>query len=197
MPAPPVDHSGEKLHRKGPPDQGLRKRRPWLLVLLLSIMLAAIVLFGKPGTDGQLDANRVSPIRLQGQANELTGSSPRQNEHGLNLHPAGQSVTLAIDFGQGTTRTFADLPWRQGMTVADLMRGVHRSQPSFKFSQRGSGARAFLTTIGEVANGELANGAKNGDYWLYTINGKQGTRSFGIQPLNPGDRVLWTFGLWE
>jgi hypothetical protein len=101
-------------------------------------------------------------------------------------------VALAIDFGNGATREFAALPCRDGMTVADLLAAARDFQPSITYAQTGTQAHAFLTSLEGVGSQ-----AVQGNFWFYEINGNRGTRSFGIQPLIPGDRVLWTFGPQE
>jgi len=103
--------------------------------------------------------------------------------------PSGQTVALTIDFGNGAKREFSALPWRNGMTVADLMEEGRHFQPPITYTQQGTGSHAFLTTLEGVVGQ-----ANEGKFWLFEINGKHGTRSFGVQSLNPGDRILWRFG---
>jgi hypothetical protein len=96
-----------------------------------------------------------------------------------------ERTLLAIDFGTGEPREFPPAAWREGMTIADLMRAT----PDIRVSQQGSGKSAFLTAIDDVANE-----GPEGKNWTYKVNGKTGDRSFAIYELKPDDRVLWTFG---
>jgi hypothetical protein len=96
-------------------------------------------------------------------------------------------VSLAIDFGDGQQQTYDSIAWREGMTVRDLTRETRRDK--LKLDVRGTGASAFLHNLDGVEN-EGADGRN----WLYSVNGKPGDKSFAICELQPGDRVLWTFG---
>jgi hypothetical protein len=99
-----------------------------------------------------------------------------------------ETVALKIDFGNGAEREFAALPWRRGMTVADLMKEAAKFFPGIRYSQQGEGAMALLTSLDGVANGTPAD-----RFWLYEINGQPGTVSFAVYELSAGDRVLWAF----
>jgi hypothetical protein len=102
------------------------------------------------------------------------------------------TASLAIDFGNGARREFAALAWAEGMTVGDLLRVAREFQPGLAFSHKGAGASALLTSIDGVANG-----AVDGRFWLYEVNGRSGDVSFEIQPVATGDRILWAFKLAE
>jgi hypothetical protein len=138
----------------------------WRLPLLLGLVLAGILVWRStsmweraPTTD-----------------NQATADSP---------DTAREHVSLVIDFGDGKRRDFDELPWHEGMTVADLIgeaRGI-------EVTQRGSGQGAFVTAIDGVAN----EGTEKNN-WTYEVNGKSGDRSHAVYELRPGDRVLWTFG---
>ena len=102
--------------------------------------------------------------------------------------PDGDTVSLEIHFGNGARRSFDALPWRQGMTVADLMRLARDFRPSIRYEQRGKDAEAFLESLEGVEGG--GDGQRN---WLYRVNGELGDKSFGVFELNPGDEVTWSF----
>lgn len=142
----------------------------WRLPLLLAVVLVAIVTYRiwQPAT---------SPL------NSHTGIAA---EHGPNaLPPTTERVTLAVDFGNGERREFAAIGWKQGMTVANLMAQV----PELQVVQKGSGSGSFLVSINGVANAESKS-----RFWTYEVNGQSADRSFAVQQLQPGDRVLWSFG---
>lgn len=106
--------------------------------------------------------------------------------------PQGEAVSLEIDFGNGARRQFEALPWSAEMTVGDLLRQAKEFRPPIAFEHRGAGAEAFLTSLEGVAN----EGA-GGRFWTYEVNGRAGEVSFDLQPLAPGDRVLWKFSRGE
>lgn len=137
----------------------------WRLPLLLGLLLAAIVL--------------VNVRRSREDAGEQGNGSPKPPSP-----TAADFVTLSIEFGDGRRQIVGDVPWRSGMTVEDLM----QTAPRVVFTQQGSGAAAFVTSIGGVAN--EGAGEKN---WMYSVNGERADRSFGIYELRPDDHVLWTF----
>lgn len=102
--------------------------------------------------------------------------------------PAGTTVSLEIDFGNGARRQFAALAWRKGMTVVDLMQAASQFRPGLRTTRRGEGAKSLLVSIDGVANQ-----GPGGRSWLYQVNGRQGTTSYAVHPLDAGDRVLWVF----
>jgi hypothetical protein len=154
-----------------------RNRNSWTLLLVLTAAMAV--------TSVILVAFRDRPTE-QG--------SPAARDHGSPgaWTPAPDSqtaaVALEIDFGNGARREFAALRWSSGMTVADVMKLAASFRPGLSYSQQGSGAGAYLTSV----DGVTAE-ASIGRFWIYEINGKSGKVSFAIQPLAAGDRVLWAF----
>ena len=102
--------------------------------------------------------------------------------------PQGPTVSLEVDFGNGSKRGFSGLSWAKGMTGGDLMHAASRLSPGLEYEVRGSGEMTLLTSLDGVANGE-----GNGRYWLYEVNGLPAQVSFAVQPVAAGDRVLWVF----
>jgi hypothetical protein len=102
--------------------------------------------------------------------------------------PEGETVSLAIDFGNGAHREFAALPWSEGLTLGKLMHEARDFRPGIRYTQKGEGEMAFLTSLEGVAND------KAGDrYWFYEVDGERGEVSFDVQPLEAGAKVLWVF----
>jgi hypothetical protein len=101
--------------------------------------------------------------------------------------PEAETVSLAVDFGNGSHRSF-DLPWSAGMTVGDLLQLARDLRPGLQFTQQGADKLAMLTSLDGVGNGTA-----DGRFWLYEVNGKSGEVSFAVQPVAAGDRVLWVF----
>ncbi len=100
--------------------------------------------------------------------------------------PTGQTVSLAIDFGDGEEKEYPAIGWRDGMTVRDVM--LETVRENGRLEVRGSGEAAFLAGLDGKAN--EGDGGRN---WLYSVNGEAGDRSFAIRAVRPGDRVLWKF----
>jgi hypothetical protein len=161
------------IHRPGPDAKNNTlppTRRWWLFPLLLLFVLLGVMALrnGRLGT-------AVENVR---------------NEDGSTSVPSaavtGQSVSLAVDFGNGAVRRFAALPWRRGMTVLDLLERAAAYRPGLSFRKIGSGEKAFVTHIDKMASNE-----KEGQYWQFWVNDQHGDRSCGVYELNSGDRVLW------
>jgi hypothetical protein len=102
--------------------------------------------------------------------------------------PTGETVSLAIDFGNGARREIAALPYRAGMTIGDLLRAAQEFRPAIAFAHQGEGEMAFLTSLEGVANE-----GGDGRYWIYSVDGATGTVSYEKQALEPGAAVLWEF----
>jgi len=157
----------------------------WRLPLLLAVVLVAVALLNGRGirqSDGPA-GEAPAPPSENGGAVRSAGSP--------GTAPTGQSVSLGVDFGDGRRREWNTVPWRDGMTVGDLMAQARRDVPAvdgFDFAQQGTGASAFLTRMDGVAN-EGAGGRN----WTYHVNGKRADRSFAVCTLRPGDAVLWKF----
>ena len=129
----------------------------------------------------------VAILALRGGVRDEKSQRPIQTRT-VAMNQAGETVSLAIDFGDSTSRKFADLAWQEGMTVADALVAVSEVEPGARFSQQGSGKMAFLTELGH-----LRNEGAGGRNWTYAVNGRRADRSFAVYELEPGDRVLWSF----
>jgi hypothetical protein len=139
----------------------------WRLPILLAVVLAAMLAWRGGGLLPTENAKR--PPR----------PAPADNS-------SGKTVLLTVDFGKGENKELIAVPWRVGMTVADLM----NSPSNISISQKGSGQGALLTSVNNVSN----QGA-DGKNWTFEVNDHEADRSFAVYELRPGDRVLWTFGL--
>ena len=84
------------------------------------------------------------------------------------------------------------LPWHEGMTVAALLQEAVSYRPGIVFSQQGEAESGFLTSLDG-----LYNQGAGGPNWRYEVNGEYSDVSFCLQPLAPGDRVLWRFAAKE
>lgn len=117
----------------------------------------------------------------------FTGATPRLVPA---PRPEGEVVALEIDFGNGVSKTFAALPWHDGMSVAELLEIAEGFRPGIEVLRRGQGEAAFLTAIDGIAHD-----APSDRYWTYQINGKLAEAGIARQQIEPNDRVRWTFGV--
>lgn len=157
--------------------------RGWSLPLVLAIALAAAswALVSSRMKRETPPAGPHGPATSGSSASGAWTPSPPPD-------PAAQSVALTIDFGNGATRQFAALPWREGMTVGDALRAARQFPPGVDYEVRGEGAGAMLVSL----EGAASEGA-GGRYWLYTVDDRPGEVSFEVQPVAPGQRILWEF----
>jgi hypothetical protein len=98
-----------------------------------------------------------------------------------------ENVTVAIDYGDGVQKHFTALAWKKGMTVLAALEAAQSHPRGIRFEYRGSGATAFLTKIDDLAN------EGQGRNWMYRVNDKLASKSFGVYELSAGDSVLWSF----
>lgn len=109
-------------------------------------------------------------------------------------HPAAgsaeDSVRLIVDYGDGASKTVANLPWAKGHTVLDAMKAATTRPHGISFSYTGSGDSAVLTKIDDVQNQGGGAGKKNWQYW---VNGAYGDRSFAVFELQAQDTIVWRF----
>jgi len=110
----------------------------------------------------------------------------------LAAEPSPEIVGLTVDYGDGVQKVFTALPWRQAMTVRDLMQLAQEHPRGIRFASRGSGATELLTRIDD-----LDNQGTRGRNWIFHVNGKLADRSLGAYRLRPGDAVLWEFGKYR
>jgi hypothetical protein len=106
----------------------------------------------------------------------------------LAQEPAAKTVSLTADYGDGSEKRFAALPWREGLTVFDALQAAGKARAKLDVAHRGAGATLFVLALDGVKN-EGASG-KN---WRYHVGGKLADRSCAVYELKPGDAVVWKF----
>jgi hypothetical protein len=103
-----------------------------------------------------------------------------------------QTVALVIDFGDGFEERYTALPFRNEMTILDLLNAAKDHSRSLPFAFRGKGETAFLTSLDNVGNQ-----GREGRNWIYYVNGQIGEQSFAITKIQAGDRVAWRLETYE
>jgi hypothetical protein len=101
------------------------------------------------------------------------------------------TVQLVVDYGDGVELRFKALPWKEGMTVLDVLSAAQAHRHGIKFVSRGKGTSTLVTKIGDMAN------EGDGKNWLYSVNDQRGEVSAGAQKVAPNDTILWTFQVYE
>ena len=102
------------------------------------------------------------------------------------------TVRLVVDYGDGVTKTVAQLPWAKGSTVLDVMNAAKNRPHGISFEYTGSGTASFLTRIDDLAN--QGGGKKNWQLW---VNTSYADKSFAVYEVQPLDVVFWRFTMQE
>jgi ABC-type glycerol-3-phosphate transport system substrate-binding protein len=100
------------------------------------------------------------------------------------------TVRLVIDYGDGSVKTFTNLPWTKGNTVLDVMNAAKNHPHGITFSYSGSGGSAFLTKIDDLTNEGGGAAKKNWQLWVNTMYADRGFGAYDVQPF---DVVSWRF----
>jgi hypothetical protein len=153
----------------------------WMFPALLAVVLLAAVLLA--AAIGLLNRQAAGPRGGAGVVGDWVPSA----------EPEGETVSLEIDFGNGARKQFAALPWRAGLTAADLMQEARDFRPGIDYTQVGTGASGLLTSLDG-----LKNKGASGRNWVYRIVDLDGDKRYGevsfcLQPLEPGMGILWEF----
>jgi len=141
----------------------------WRLPLLLAVVLAAIVTVRSTRVREQIADTHEAP-------------SPSADA-------TGKTVSLIIQFGDNRERRFDPIPWHPGMNVDDLMTVASRLPNGITYGAYGDHEQMMLNQIDETYN-ERGRGRN----WTFQVNGTRADRSLAVYELQPGDRVLWTYG---
>ncbi len=104
---------------------------------------------------------------------------------------AAPVVKLVVDYGDGVSKHFTELPWKQGMTVFDALRLAAAHRHGIQFESRGSGETLFVTRIDDLTN------EGRGKNWVFRVNDKLAEASCAVSNLGPGDSVLWKFEVYR
>jgi len=163
-------------------------QRYWLLTLLLTVVLATT----------ECPAAGDAPVAAGKPAQrELRIGRPNQSllaDKAVAGKPAVQTVEMTVDFGDGVQIRFNALPWHEKMTVLDAVTAATAHPHGVKFIFRGAGAGALITQIGDQKN---EGGGANSRNWLFSVGGKDSEVGAGAYVLQPGDVILWRFGVFD
>ncbi len=102
--------------------------------------------------------------------------------------PAAKTVSVAVDYGDGSQKTISGIPWKEGQTAFEALQLASKRKCGLAIESRGSGLTTFVFGLDGVKNE-----GGNGKNWRYQVNGKLADRSAAVRELVAGDAVLWKF----
>ena len=106
--------------------------------------------------------------------------------------PVENTVSLTIDFDDGSQLRFTRLAWHDEMTALGSLAAAAKHARGVEYKVRGTGSIAFVTEIDS-----LANEGGSGRNWMFKVNGKVSKVGAGSQEIKPGDQVEWLFVRYE
>jgi len=113
------------------------------------------------------------------------GQPISQEEIGITQGDIEKKISLVIDDGKGSSKTF-ETEFRVGMTAFDLLKNkTEESGMILKTKTYDTGV--MIEAIGNIDNGE------GGKYWLYYVNGEMPMTSVDKKEISPGDKVEFKF----
>jgi hypothetical protein len=131
---------------------------------------------------------RMTPRALSLTALALIGVCTAANDLPALAQDKAATVRLTIDYGDSVQKLFTALPWKEKITVFDVLQAAEKHPRGIKVTFTGRGESVFITAIDDAAN----EGA-SGPNWRYTVNDEPARYSAGIMELKAGDSVMWRF----
>ena len=99
-----------------------------------------------------------------------------------------RSVSLMLDFGDGTVKSWTDISYVEGQTLFDLTAKIARENSlTLEFDPPGEYG-IFLKSIGDKKGGE-----EGGKWWLWWVDGQAGEVAADQYRLQPGDVAEWKY----
>lgn len=117
----------------------------------------------------------------QDAAPKTTGGEP-----GAAKAAVKTTITLSIALADDCELTYSALPFKEGMTVADLLASAAKHKRPLQFKSKGSGEFAFLTELEGVKNA-----GASGKNWTFKVDGQRAKVGMGSMKLKAGSHVLW------
>ncbi len=120
-----------------------------------------------------------------------------QKNAALAVSPASTSISVLVDFGDGSQKRFANLAFTKDMTVLDAMKLAATHPRPLVSEIKGTGDRAQLMSIDGQRDEGIEKGVAAARCWQYWVNAQYGMTSIGVAKLQPGDRVTWAYRPYE
>lgn len=98
-----------------------------------------------------------------------------------------KTVSLMLDYGDGTVKTFTDIQLKENETLFDVTKKiVEANNIAFAYDPPGQYG-IFVKAIAGL------NGGTDGKYWTYWVNNKMGEVAADQYKLKAGDAAEWKF----
>ena len=94
------------------------------------------------------------------------------------------TVSIALDYGNGTVQDFADEKLPEGNTAFDALKAIEQRHAIALQAKEFTGLGMFVESIGGVKNTQTA-------YWQYWVNGEYSTVGSDQYELKEGDQITW------
>ncbi len=101
--------------------------------------------------------------------------------------PINEKVSLMLDFGNGTIKTFTDLDFTENQSAFDLLKQItEKNNIGLLYKDYGGDLGIFIESIGQVKN-------NNNSWWQYWVNNKYAEKGAGNYLVQPGDVIEFKF----
>lgn len=133
------------------------------IVLIVAIFFAGLYIGGTPALSPSNGSN-----------------APAENE--------AAEVSVMLDYGDGTLKTFKGIDVTASTTVLDVLKQVTASAKiEFAYKEYGD-----LGAMVESIDGRM-NDLKNDRYWQFWVNNVYSTAGASVYRLNAGDVIEWKY----
>lgn len=162
-----------------------RPAKGWIIDMRIKLFVGSLVLLVVgfllgwsvgPRTAGDL---KVAPTATTTGANVGADFSPPAE--------APKTVSLMLDYGDGTVKTFTDIQLKENETLFDVTKKIVEANIiAFDYDPPGQYG-IFVKAIGGL------NGGTDGKYWTYWVGNKMGEVAADQYKLKAGDVAEWKF----
>lgn len=120
-----------------------------------------------------------------------SGGNSSQDIVSRSEYTRGSLVSVMLDYGDGTFRTFNDVKVGEQESIFDLLKTLtEENDIEFSFKDYGGDMGAFITSINDT-NSELEG--RTDYWWQYWVNNQYGAIGMSNYLIQPGDIVLLKF----
>ncbi|KKQ56610.1 MAG: hypothetical protein US74_C0013G0005 [Parcubacteria group bacterium GW2011_GWA2_38_13] len=140
-------------------------KKKLLLFSLAAVIILAIV-FGKS-------------LFLEKNNNKMPVENNLQNE-------IQKNIILTISYNKATSENYP-LQFTEGMTALDALKKITTEKSIILETKNYNDLGVFIEKIGNTKNGD------DGNYWLYSVNGKQPPIASDKTALHAGDEIKFSF----
>jgi hypothetical protein len=118
-----------------------------------------------------------------------SGAHSKKSDQGPTTEIVKESVSLMLDYGNGTVKVYSGLPFVAGNSVFDLLQALELAQKiKLDYKDYGGDLGVFLNSIDGIGKD-----AKDQKYWQYWLNNEYSTVGVSTYALRPGDVIEFKF----